>query len=462
MTETRISVAEDICKYSTDMLIMNIPAVSHALSALSFRYTENSTLQTDGNSLFISSDFAINKFTSHKNAMTRSILHSLFHCIFRHMFHIGNKNRILWDIACDISAEKAINELDIDCTKTENESEKKRILARIMSEIKNFSTENIYYTLADSNISQEETQKLCDVFFCDDHSLWYEDGMKEIQEDEYSSEGETPSIYTRDDDRPSNGEDTKNKKSSGFNGNTDNNSETWERIARRINAELEYSETQRGTAAGNAIEELNDINREKYDFAHFLRQFSIIHENTEINDEEFDYIYYTYGLKLFEKLPLIEPLETKEAKKIKSFIIAIDTSGSVYGDTVRKFIEKTYSVLKNSDSFFTKTHIRIIQCDSEIRSDTLLTNEKEIEKYLDGLTLHGFGGTDFRPVFSYIDNLIGSGKMQIPDGLIYFTDGDGIFPEKVPKFKTAFVLSDLKADTRKIPSWASKTYIDRM
>ena len=31
----------------------------------------------------------------------------------------------------------------------------------------------------------------------------------------------------------------------------------------------------------------------------------------KINDDEFDYIFYTYGLKLYEKMPLIEPLEDR-------------------------------------------------------------------------------------------------------------------------------------------------------
>ena len=52
-------------------------------------------------------------------------------------------------------------------------------------------------------------------------------------------------------------------------------------------------------------------------------------ETMKINDDEFDYVFYTYGLKLYKKMPLVEPLEYKEVKRIKEFVIAIDTSGSV-------------------------------------------------------------------------------------------------------------------------------------
>lgn len=64
---------------------------------------------------------------------------------------------------------------------------------------------------------------------------------------------------------------------------------------------------------------LREINREKYDYAELLRRFSVLGENIEINEDEFDYIYYTYGMKMYGKMPLIEPLEYKEVKKSPRF-----------------------------------------------------------------------------------------------------------------------------------------------
>ena len=42
------------------------------------------------------------------------------------------------------------------------------------------------------------------------------------------------------------------------------------------------------------------------------------------------------------RMPLIEPLEYKEVKRIKEFVIAIDTSGSVSGELVQKFIQTAH------------------------------------------------------------------------------------------------------------------------
>ena len=90
------------------------------------------------------------------------------------------------------------------------------------------------------------------------------------------------------------------------------------------------------------MQNLAAVNREKYDYSAFLRKFSVMGEVMKVNDDEFDYIFYSYGLKLFDNMPLIEPLEYKEAKRIKEFVIAIDTSGSVEGELVQLFLQKTW------------------------------------------------------------------------------------------------------------------------
>ena len=68
----------------------------------------------------------------------------------------------------------------------------------------------------------------------------------------------------------------------------------------------------------------------------------------------FDYNFYTYGLRLYGNMPLIEPLESKEVKKIEEFVIIIDTSMSCSGELVRKFLEEPTVYLVRVRAFFTK------------------------------------------------------------------------------------------------------------
>ena len=155
-------------------------------------------------------------------------------------------------------------------------------------------------------------------------------------------------------------------------------------------------------------------------------------------------------------MPLIEPLEYKEVKAIKEFVIAIDTSGSTSGELVQKFVQKTYNILKSTESFFTKINLHIIQCDEDIQEDVKFTCQEDFDEYLKTMQIHGLGGTDFRPVFQYVDHLRKEKEFHNLKGLIYFTDGFGTFPEKKPDYHTAFVFVDDNYNNPDVPPWAIK------
>jgi predicted metal-dependent peptidase len=159
-------------------------------------------------------------------------------------------------------------------------------------------------------------------------------------------------------------------------------------------------------------------------------------------------------------MPIIEPLEYVENPKVKKLFIAIDTSGSVKGEKVKWFIEKTYNILKSTEFFGKSTEIHVIQCDSDIKEVKVLKNQEEIEEYIKNISLKGFGGTDFRPVFEYVNNIFETSQKNEVNGLIYFTDGDGIYPKQMPKFKSVFVINDSCFDKSKMPLWATPLFID--
>ena len=177
------------------------------------------------------------------------------------------------------------------------------------------------------------------------------------------------------------------------------------------------------------------------------------------DQDEFDYIFYTYGLNLFRKVPLIEPLEYKEVQVIREFVIAIDTSGSCAGELVERFLVKTCNILRQTETFALKVNIHIIQCDAEVQEDVKIESQGQLEEYISHLELKGFGGTDFRPVFKYVDNLLETGELGKVEGLLYFTDGYGSFPVRPPWYRTAFVFLD-RAEDVKVPPWAMKVYLE--
>ena len=143
-------------------------------------------------------------------------------------------------------------------------------------------------------------------------------------------------------------------------------------------------------------------------------------------------------------------------KRIREFVIAIDTSGSVAGDLVQTFLQKTYNILLSTESFFSKINLHIVQCDAEVQEHVKITSPKEFDEYLKNMKIRGLGGTDFRPVFQLVDRLIEEKEFTNLKGLIYFTDGYGDFPAKMPDYETAFVFIEEEYNNYDVPPWAIK------
>ena len=113
------------------------------------------------------------------------------------------------------------------------------------------------------------------------------------------------------------------------------------------------------------------------------------------DDDSFDYIFYTYGLEHYKNMPLIEALEYKDVKKIDEFVIAIDTSESCPPETVRLFLEETFGMLSDRESFFKKINVHIVQCDAGIASDTVITDRDEFLQFMEDFDVSGFEAQTF-------------------------------------------------------------------
>ena len=235
----------------------------------------------------------------------------------------------------------------------------------------------------------------------------------------------------------------------------------WEDIGKRIQADLETMSKSRGDGAGSLMANLELVNRTRTNYADFLRMFSRMGEDMRLNDDEFDYVYYMYGLSRYGNMPLIEPLEYKESRRVREFVIALDTSGSCSGPLVQRFVERTFEMLKSSEEFGTQVNVHIIQCDAAVQEDTVITSVDDFTRYIDSFQVKGFGGTDFRPLFAYVDELARAGEFEDLRGLIYFTDGAGIYPDSPPDYDVAFVFVDEGGQKRRVPPWAMRVVIDQ-
>lgn len=235
----------------------------------------------------------------------------------------------------------------------------------------------------------------------------------------------------------------------------------WEEISKQIEMNLHTFSKEWSDEAASFLANLQMANRKKYDYTAFLQRFMVPTEEMQLNMDEFDLTFYTFGMDMYGNMPFIEPLEYKETKRIRHFVIVIDTSESVRGELVRKFLERTFDILKSSEDYSSSVNIHLIQADDRVQSDTKITDLKDVDSVMANLAIRGFGGTDFRPAFDYVDMLVSRGELENLQGLLYFTDGFGQFPEKAPDFDAAFVfIDDGSGATQPVPPWAIKITID--
>ena len=201
-------------------------------------------------------------------------------------------------------------------------------------------------------------------------------------------------------------------------------------------------------------------NEERYDYRQFLKKFAVLREEMQTDPDSFDQAFYTYGLSLYGNMPLIEPLETREVQRIQQFVIVIDTSMSCSGELVQRFLEETYDVLSESETYFRKIRIHILQCDDKVQSDVLIECAEDLKAYMEHFQITGFGGTDFRPAFEYVNELRAKREVDRLRGLIYFTDGKGIYPVQAPVYDAAFVFIEHLYSDESVPAWAMKVVLE--
>lgn len=425
----KIEICMDILQNARNELYLSMRYFDVILSKLEFMpNTGIEGVGTDGFYLYFYPDYVIGLYKNQSVLVNRTFLHIVFHCLFQHLGmwqHMNEEQteqeKLYWNLACDIVVESMIDELQKPCVRRYISPIRKTIYKKLKEALEVFTPKAVYKSLLQMNINIEEIASLQLEFWVDDHSMWNQNVPPEKQMERERQ---------------------------------------WKELNEKLQTEIEMFSKEATDDSSGLLNQVRIANRERYDYRKFLKKFSVFKEEMQVDTDQFDYIFYHYGLSMYGNMPLIEPQETKEMLKIEDFVIAIDTSMSCKEVLIKKFLEETFSILSKSESFFRKINVHIVQCDEKVQSDVVVTNEKELQDYMDHFEIKGLGGTDFRPVFGYVNQLLKEKKFTRLKGLIYFTDGYGTFPVKRPLYDTAFVF--MKEDYRDIdvPVWAMKLIIE--
>lgn len=411
-------LCREILQTMTDFLQKCMASFSSAFSLLEWKSSEEyPEWGTDGHFFFCPADLLMEEFLKGVEALGRRYLHTLCHCMFLHMLGEGGEGELTetWDLACDLAAEWAVDAMGI-CPVDRERRRKRDGWYREISPEGQVSVAAAQRWL--QSRSPEEIGEIGREVQVDSHRFW-----RERKEDAGSLAGRwKPAILL---------------------------------VARQQGEEKRRPGTRKGDRTAEVV--LQDTGRG--DYRKFLERLFVCREEMQVDPDSIDYIPYLYGLEHYGNVLLMEPLETTETSRLEEFVIAIDTSGSCSGAVVRRFLEETYGILSRRENFFRKMNVHLIQCDSMIQDHRKVTSEREWKDYMAHLKIQGLGGTDFTPVFRLVDQMLEKKEIRKLKGLLYFTDGDGIYPNRKPAYETAFVFPWKRPEKQQAPGWAWKLYL---
>ena len=421
-TKDYTQVGLDILQATRNELYLHMPYLDVVLCGLAFHPAENrtATLATDGVTLYYDGRFLAERYLTGRVTCNRAYLHVLLHCMLRHLAKKRGQVPELWDLACDVVVESILDELPYACLQAVPTPAKRRFYGQLQAEMPVLTAEAVYRFLLRERYDFYRIAQLQRLFLVDDHGLW------DLQEKEDSQRQD----------------------------------QQWTDYSEKTRTAMETVLAGQATGGEAILEQVKVAVREDVDYRAFLRRFAVQREVLAVDSDAFDYTYYTYGLRLYGNMPLVEYPETKEEKRIEDFVIAIDTSMSTNGELVRQFLACTYAILRSTETFTRKVNIYILQCDDQVRQETAIHNLEDLRQYMESFELVGGSATDFRPVFARVEELRREGAFSSLRGLLYFTDGMGIFPQKRPAWDTAFILLEEPPMAVKIPPWAIRLVLD--
>ena len=291
--EQLAGIGRDILALTRNELYLSMRFLDVALSG--FSYVMDLTAEpaaTDGFAIYYHPGRIGGLYRESRVDMCRLYLHMVLHCLFRHLVRRDGRDRRLWDLACDIAAESITDSMYIRTVRRGKSWLRQETYRKLREEMKVLAAEKIYGCLERWDLPERRLGELEREFFADSHKYWPEDDDRDRKQE----------IENR-----------------------------WKDQSERTQTELETFSKEASSAAGDLLGQVKVENRERYNYREFLRKFAVLKEEVSVDQDSFDYVFYSYGLSLYGNMPLIEPQEWKETKKIEEFVIVIDTSMSCSG-----------------------------------------------------------------------------------------------------------------------------------
>ena len=203
-------------------LSLSMRHLARALDRLPYEMDFNTQrMGTEGERIHFHPEFIFQLFMESPQKLNRLYMHSLLHCLFRHMFKNEDKKEELWNMACDIHVEYVLDSLDVDLLKRPAGEYRENTFQSLEEKIKTLSAERIYQYLEEEDLDYDAWERLEREFYKDDHVFWKVIDREDAPGEEGEGDGDGTPLPMPEDfsphDNPSGEENEGEKKDSGDN-----------------------------------------------------------------------------------------------------------------------------------------------------------------------------------------------------------------------------------------------------
>ena len=371
------------------------------------------TACTDGSVIYFSAPFLMNLSNEQRIFL---MAHELWHCVFLHFKRKGSRDHERFNYATDLEVNFMLEQQGFDVIEFLPHKEEWRGL----------SAEAIY-DLLESNAQRPESA---------DVHIYDKDSEDEQMPDSGGKSG--------DDEKDG------NKRKSGDQGIGAGNGSQW----------IKDDDYQPGVEPRAdrkwrqwVVSAAQQVKRSKGDLPAYLEQMIKDQYQAELSWKEIlqQFVSYCFGGSR-QWLPpnrrhIHQGLYLPSRKDdFLSVVVAIDTSGSTMHDLPDFLAE-----LKGIVTSFGRYDVTLIECDAEVQNVRHFSEWEPFE--YEQFDFHGFGGTDFRPVFTWINNNIAEPRL-----LIFMTDGYGDVPANPPEYPMLWVLT---SDGEPPAEWGWRAWLEQ-
>jgi predicted metal-dependent peptidase len=372
-------------------LLLDKPFLGNLVLRLPLIAADNwcKTTATDAKNLYYNPQF-IGSLDSEQTKFV--LIHEALHCALNHFSRRGRRKKHIWDLACDF----AINPLIV------KEGFSPPIEAAVFFQYESKTAEEIYPLIDDSVDTEPLDQHLYDENATDDANK----ASGKAEENNLTSENNSSSKNSQ-----KNNANLAPKPNALSSSEMENLSIKWQKDL----ASSAQIARQQGVLSPIMAKIVDFYLQPQVNWQELLANYL-----NNLARDDFSY------LRPKRRGNAIMP--TLKSSSI-DLVVAIDTSGSISQQEVDEFVVEVNAIKSNL-----RASVSLVACDDKLSANSPMVFNAWDEMVFPA-TLDGGGGTNFKPVFEFVESL----DTQVA-ALVYFTDANGTFPEVEPNYPVLWLI----------------------